>query len=456
MSSFEWAADYEALCSPYEFSVSLGPHGKELKATASLAPGQVLLVESPIIAWPVKASVSLDAFTCCENCLKIRPFHEDPDRHTQKMRIRPHASSHAAAPASAARNLVPTGAQPCDQAAAPTQLEASGEEETGVCTHDRQGNALWFCSRRCHQQALGAPISALDFPEDTGEACGTDDLNSRASRKRDTHGYIRALSGISPALPNERNASGCSPEGCAGRRLFGWQEFLPPDVLRTLRLHDQQHLNNNLGAPVEEDSENPIGLEALGRTVARVAATAASLHAEGGLGLEDAYAEACRPFLRLAAAEASEAHAAFDLVSASTQLQAALSSSISAALGSEVAAALLGSDALAFFYGALMRNAQSLLIWGAAREGTLMVLRAAGLYVIQSCCNHSCIPNCCVENGADACITLRAERPIAPGEELTIAYVPLGLPQSRRQELLNNYRFVCDCTRCIEEKRRQA
>lgn len=456
MSSFEWAADYEALCSPYEFSVSVGPHGKALKATAPAVPGQVLLVESPIIAWPVRASASLDAFTCCENCLKIRPFHEDQDMRTQKVRVRSHATSHAAAPASAARIIAPGGVQLCDQTAASTQFANSGEEEAGVCTHDRQGNALWFCSRRCHHQALGVPIPAVDSPDDAGEAYDTDEVHRPASRKRDTHGYVRAASGTSPALPNERNASGCSPEGYAGRRLFGWQEFLSPEVLRTLRLHDQQQHNNSKDAPVEEDNENPIGLEALGRVVARVAATAASLHAAEGLGFEDAYAEACRPFLRLAAAEASDAHAAFDLVSASMQLQAALGPSISAALGSEVAAALLGSDALAFFYGTLMRNAQSLLIWGAAQEGTLMVLRAAGLYVLQACCNHSCIPNCCVENGADACITLRAERDIAPGEELTITYVPLSLPQSRRQELLNNYRFVCDCSRCIEEKQRQS
>lgn len=439
---FEWAADYEALCSSYAFSVLLGPHGKELKATAPAVPGQILLFESPLVAWPVRASASLDAFSFCENCLRIRPFQQVHDGHAQKVRVGLDSTPRSACATPAARVELSRGGQSSHGEATPS--EGGVEVESSVSIHDQEGRELWFCSRRCHQQAFGVTISAgvssdevLDISEAADIGCAT--------RKRGTHGDIKENN--SAMQPDEGTAAASSQ----GRRIFGWQEFLSSGALWSLRQLDYQR-NYKHDVPVEEDNENPIGLEALGRIVARVAATAASLHETGRWGLEDAYAEACRPFLRFAGAEAAEACAAFDLESASTQLQAALSTSITKVLGNDVADALLGRSALAFFFGVLMRNSQSLLIWGATHEGTLMVVRAAGLYVLQACCNHSCVPNCCVENGADACISLKAERAIAPGEELTITYVPLTLPQSQRQELLNSYRFICNCSRCSEEK----
>lgn len=440
MTGFEWAADYEALCSSYNFSVTSGAHGKELKATAAAAPGQVLLTESPLVAWPVRASAGVDEFSCCENCLRIRPFHADQHQHAQKVRVGAGALP-CRAPASA-----PLGENCGSSPAGGSQPGGSDEDEGGVSVHDPKAGVLWFCSTRCRQQALGVALS--DVNPSSALATRISDLPE--SRKRDTCGYIKESGRSEQPVSGLTNDGGASSHGV--RRVCGWQEFLSPESLRTLRLHDLQHRSPRPEDSVQEDSQNPIGVEALGRVVARVAATAASLHQVGGWKVEDAYAEACRPFLRFVAAEAAEAHVAFDIKSAGALLQAALGTSVAAALGTDIAAALLGCDALAFLYGVLMRNAQSLLIWGATNEGTLMVLRAAGVYVLQACCNHSCVPNCCVENGADACISLRAERDIAAGEELTITYVPLGLPQSRRQELLDNYRFTCDCSRCAQEK----
>ncbi|OEH79560.1 uncharacterized protein LOC34623874 [Cyclospora cayetanensis] len=450
MEDFEWASDYAALCAPYSFSIVLGPHGKEMRANAPANPGQSLLVESPIVAWPVRASAAADAYTFCENCLKIRPFQKEQlsdssnESHRCKVRLcgtsAPRNATDTEVLSTANAVQAEDGQQGEGTVLPQTQSEAS--EETGVCMHDGEGHTFWFCSSHCHQQAFGCPIPVGEATTDP--FC----MQSPSSRKRGMDGYLRATQSKPPSNSSSKNPSDVS----SVRRVFGWQEFLSPEGLRTLRGKDQRRLNGSSGLPVEEDHENPVGLEALARVVARIAATTASLHAMGGWSLENAYAEACRPFLRLARAEATEAHSAFDLSIACLDLRAVLDMKISAVLGSDIATALLGIEGLAFLYGTLMRNAQSLLMWGATNEGSLMVLRAAGVYLLQACCNHSCIPNCSVENIEDASITLRAERPIAEGDELTISYVPLSLPQKKRQALLDSYRFTCDCARCVQER----
>ena len=110
---------------------------------------------------------------------------------------------------------------------------------------------------------------------------------------------------------------------------------------------------------------------------------------------------------------------------------------------------------MAHLFGALMRNAQLLLIWGASDCGSLLLLRAAGVFVLQSCCNHSCSPNCSTENAAAAAIYLAAAKPVAAGSELTVSYVPLALPRQQRQALLSSYGFVCCCPRCEAEAQQQ-
>jgi hypothetical protein len=46
-------------------------------------------------------------------------------------------------------------------------------------------------------------------------------------------------------------------------------------------------------------------------------------------------------------------------------------------------------------------------------------------------------------------LRIRAVKPIRAGEEITIGYIPLTLPQAERQrKLLHMYDFKCDCVAC--------
>ncbi|KAK4660385.1 hypothetical protein QC762_118470 [Podospora pseudocomata] len=64
--------------------------------------------------------------------------------------------------------------------------------------------------------------------------------------------------------------------------------------------------------------------------------------------------------------------------------------------------------------------------------------------------NHSCVPNAFI--GFDQrTATLRAERPIKEGEEITISYIANDKPRSIRREGLRLYYFECDCPRCVDD-----
>ncbi|KAL8275132.1 hypothetical protein Esti_001011 [Eimeria stiedai] len=445
---FEWANDYAFLCSPYGFRVHAGPRGKELRATVPYEPGEVLLSEVPLVVWPVRTSASQEAFACCENCMRIKPFNAEGGGQpvkTQRFYADAAAAVHTTPQESAEAATRSCQTNGTGGSAANQTISIDGEDpEAGISVY-RAGtpSPLWFCSSRCCQQALGGAANTPGVPDAEEEGGLQPTCTSSPLRKRDPQGFVKACS----------RSSSSSGSGAA-RRVFGWQEFLSPEGLHALRRMDSERVacwESNPG-PAGGEVGSPIGLEALGRVVARVAATAASLHQLHQWELRDAYAEACRPFLRLVAAEQEEALKLFNAAAAAKRLEEVMEGSICAALGEEVAAALLGVGALAFFFGALMRNAQTVLIWGATEKGSLMVLRAAGVYVLQACCNHSCVPNCAVENGGDACICLKAERRIEAGEELTIAYVPLSLAQPQRQCLLDGYQFICDCMRCQEER----
>ncbi|ORC85897.1 uncharacterized protein TM35_000322120 [Trypanosoma theileri] len=92
-------------------------------------------------------------------------------------------------------------------------------------------------------------------------------------------------------------------------------------------------------------------------------------------------------------------------------------------------------------------------VLGVVRCNALEVCDETGLGVgqalyadsITSYFNHSCTPNCAIEAGA-----IVTTRPIAPEEELTIAYIPqLYWPaRLRREELADRYFFNCLCSRC--------
>ncbi|KAG8364608.1 hypothetical protein BUALT_Bualt18G0015200 [Buddleja alternifolia] len=76
-------------------------------------------------------------------------------------------------------------------------------------------------------------------------------------------------------------------------------------------------------------------------------------------------------------------------------------------------------------------------------------------FPLQSCMNHSCIPNAKAfkrEEDRDGQATILALRPIIKGEEITISYIDEELPYEERQELLADYGFTCKCPRCSEEQ----
>ncbi|KAF2692153.1 SET domain-containing protein [Lentithecium fluviatile CBS 122367] len=63
--------------------------------------------------------------------------------------------------------------------------------------------------------------------------------------------------------------------------------------------------------------------------------------------------------------------------------------------------------------------------------------------------NHSCRPNAGYYwSEALQKRIIYATREIAEGEEITVSYIPLTLPQSERQHRLNRYGFTCTCSAC--------
>merc|ERR1711939_901583 len=63
--------------------------------------------------------------------------------------------------------------------------------------------------------------------------------------------------------------------------------------------------------------------------------------------------------------------------------------------------------------------------------------------------NHSCEPNAQATIDDDGFVCLRAIRPIAVGEEVSISYVDLSSNYDERQKVLTeHYGFTCKCGRC--------
>ncbi|KAH6827094.1 histone-lysine N-methyltransferase ATXR2 [Perilla frutescens var. hirtella] len=80
--------------------------------------------------------------------------------------------------------------------------------------------------------------------------------------------------------------------------------------------------------------------------------------------------------------------------------------------------------------------------------------QGTAFFPLQSCMNHSCIPNAKAfkrEEDKDGQATIIALRPISKEEEITISYIDEDLPYGERQEQLADYGFTCKCPRCIEE-----
>jgi hypothetical protein len=79
----------------------------------------------------------------------------------------------------------------------------------------------------------------------------------------------------------------------------------------------------------------------------------------------------------------------------------------------------------------------------------------AGVAICLQCAaiNHSCVPNAEIHN-VGTVLHVRAVTHIAPGDELTISYVPEWKHvNQRRRELARQYKFDCSCRRCDKEQR---
>ena len=66
--------------------------------------------------------------------------------------------------------------------------------------------------------------------------------------------------------------------------------------------------------------------------------------------------------------------------------------------------------------------------------------------------NHSCLPSAEFYNEGTS-LRVRSVRDISAGEEVTISYVPVTETLwDRRQALWRQYKFDCECDRCILEE----
>ncbi|CAK7222415.1 hypothetical protein SEUCBS140593_004893 [Sporothrix eucalyptigena] len=64
--------------------------------------------------------------------------------------------------------------------------------------------------------------------------------------------------------------------------------------------------------------------------------------------------------------------------------------------------------------------------------------------------NHSCLPNAVVGFSGQKAY-LRAQQPIAAGEEVLISYIDFTKPKAARQQGLVLYNFTCTCPRCKDD-----
>jgi len=66
--------------------------------------------------------------------------------------------------------------------------------------------------------------------------------------------------------------------------------------------------------------------------------------------------------------------------------------------------------------------------------------------------NHSCAPNCAVDDQDPRLMTVSTVLDVVAGQELNISYIDLRQPVAARRRLLQRqYHFTCMCERCLEE-----
>lgn len=81
-------------------------------------------------------------------------------------------------------------------------------------------------------------------------------------------------------------------------------------------------------------------------------------------------------------------------------------------------------------------------------------MEGTGFYALQSCMNHSCVPNAHAMremDDVDATSAIRATAPIRAGDEVEISYIDEVAPLAERRAALADYGFVCRCRACVAE-----
>lgn len=89
-------------------------------------------------------------------------------------------------------------------------------------------------------------------------------------------------------------------------------------------------------------------------------------------------------------------------------------------------------------------------------SGDFLNNEGSALYAVQSACNHSCDPNCTATFPfSNHTLVLVASKDLHEGEEIFISYLDeCALSRSRhsrRKILQENYLFLCQCKRCLQE-----
>eukprot|EP00057_Strongylocentrotus_purpuratus_P011350 XP_011665824.1 PREDICTED: SET and MYND domain-containing protein 5 isoform X1 [Strongylocentrotus purpuratus] len=86
-------------------------------------------------------------------------------------------------------------------------------------------------------------------------------------------------------------------------------------------------------------------------------------------------------------------------------------------------------------------------------SGAFLNCEGSALYKLQSCCNHSCVPNAEISFlHNNSTLSLVALTDITEGQEVLISYLDECCKErsrhSRQKELRENYLFMCDCPKC--------
>uniref|UniRef100_A0A667WW84 Protein-lysine N-trimethyltransferase SMYD5 n=1 Tax=Myripristis murdjan TaxID=586833 RepID=A0A667WW84_9TELE len=88
--------------------------------------------------------------------------------------------------------------------------------------------------------------------------------------------------------------------------------------------------------------------------------------------------------------------------------------------------------------------------------GDFLNCEGSGLFLLQSACNHSCIPNAEASfPDNNFLLHLSALSDINPGEEICISYLDCcqrdRSRHSRHKILRENYLFICSCPKCVSQ-----